>query len=61
MEIGEKKNFNTQLHTIMKTIRSKYHMEVKNGKKSEQTIKKTKLLYACLNGNGDLFTEIKKI
>ena len=36
-------------------------MELKKCRKAEQTIKKTKLLDACLNGNGDLFKEIKEM
>ena len=36
-------------------------MELKKCQKVEQTIKKTKLLDACLNGNGDLFKEVKKM
>ena len=50
---------NTQLHNIMKRTRNRYHMEFKKCKRTEQTIKKSKLLDACLNGNGDLFKEIK--
>ena len=36
-------------------------MELKKCQKAEKMIKKTKLLDACLNGNGDLFEEIKKM
>ena len=50
---------NTHLHNIMKKTRNRYHMEFKKCKKSELTIKKSKLLDACLNGDGDLFQEIK--
>ena len=52
---------NTELHSIMKKSRNKYHMEYKKCQKSEQTIKKSKLLDACLNGNGELFKEIKSM
>ena len=34
-------------------------MEFKKCRKAEDTIKKSKLLDACLNGNGDIFKEIK--
>ena len=34
-------------------------MEFKKCQKAELTIKKSKLMDACLNGNGDLFKEIK--
>ena len=46
---------NTQLHSIMKTTRNRYHREMKKCQKSEQIIKKSNLLNACLNGEGDLF------
>jgi hypothetical protein len=41
--------------------RNVYHYHVKKIKRSEEIIKKNKLLDACLNGNGDVFKEIKKI
>ena len=50
---------NTELHNIMKKTRNVYHMEYKKCRKAEATIKKSKLLDACLNGNGDIFKEIK--
>ena len=52
---------NTVLHNIMKRTRNLYHYQLKKIKKSEELIKKTKLLDACLNGNGEIFTEIKKM
>ena len=45
----------------MKRSRNLYHYHVRKIKKSEDIIKKNKLLDACLNGNGDIFTEIKKM
>ena len=50
---------NTELHKIMKKTRNVYHRSFKKCQKAEATIKKSKLLDACLNGNGDLFKEIK--
>ena len=50
-----------QLHTIMKRTRNLYHFHVRKIKKSEAIIKKNNLLEACLNGNGEIFKEIKKI
>ena len=52
---------NCQLHSIMKRSRNLYHFHVRKNKKSEDIIKKNKLLDACINGNGDVFAEIKKI
>ena len=52
---------NTVLHQIMKKTRNLYHYQLKKVKKNEDIIKKNKLLDACVNGNGDIFSEIKKI
>ena len=52
---------NTELHKIMKRTRNIYHYQVKKCKKSEDIIKRNKLLDACVNGNGNIFTEIKKM
>ena len=45
----------------MKHSRNVYHFQVRKCKKAENIIRKTKLLDACLNGNGDIFHEIKKM
>ena len=45
----------------MKHSRNVYHFQVRKCKKAENIIRKTKLLDACLNGNGDIFYEIKKM
>ena len=50
---------NTELHKLMKKTRNVYHVEFKNCQKAEDNIKKSKLLDACLNGNGELFKEVK--
>ena len=52
---------NSELHKIMKKTRNQYHLQFKKCQRSEETIKKSKLLDACLNGNGDLFKEIKSL
>ena len=52
---------NTVLHSIMKRTRNIYHYQLKKIRKSEDLIRKNKLLYACVNGNGEIFTEIKKM
>ena len=49
----------TELHKIMKRTRNTYHREFKKCVKAEKHIKKSKLLDACINGNGDLFKEVK--
>ena len=55
------KPINTELHKIMKKTRNKYHFQYRKCKKSEDIIAKNKLLDACINGNGDIFKEIKKL
>ena len=52
---------NTTLHTIMKRTRNVYHFQYRKCRKAEELIKKNKLLDACINGNGDIFLEIKKL
>jgi exonuclease III len=52
---------NTELHTIMKRTRNVYHYHVRKCKKAENSIRRNKLLDACLNGNGEVFAEIKKL
>ena len=50
---------NTVLHGIMKRTRNIYHYQFKKCEKSQETIRKNKLLDACINGDKDLFKEIK--
>ena len=52
---------NTELHKIMKKTRNVYHYEYKKCVRAEAKIKKSKLLDACINGNGDLFKEVKSM
>ena len=52
---------NSEVHKIMKRTRNLYHYQFKKCKKAEAMVKKNKLLDACINGNGDLFREIKQI
>ena len=46
---------------MMKRSRNLYHYQIRKCKKAEEKVKKNKLLDACLNGDVDLFTEIKKM
>ena len=55
------KPINCNLHNIMKRTRNLYLFQVRKIKRSENLIKKNKLLDACLNGNEDIFKEIKKL
>ena len=52
---------NTELHQIMKRTRNIYHYQIKKCKKAEDSIRRNKLLDACINGNGDIFKEIKTL
>ena len=50
---------NTFLHSVMKRSRNVYHYQYKKCHKSEKVIRGNKLLDACVNGDGDLFEQIK--
>ena len=52
---------NCQLHSIMKKTRNVYHFHIRKIRKSENLIKKNRLLEACLNGKGDIFKEIRRL
>jgi hypothetical protein len=52
---------NTEVHNVMKRSRNKHHYEYKKCRKAEERIKRSKLLDACLTGEGDLFSELKKL
>ena len=45
----------------MKRTRNLYHFQFRKCKKSENLIAKNRLLDACINGTGDIFTEIKRL
>ena len=50
---------NSEVHKIMKRSRNIYHFQLKKTRRAEEKIKKNKMLNACLNGEGDIFEEIK--
>ena len=52
---------NTELHRIMKKTRNVFHMQARKCRKAEEKIRKNKLLDACINGDSDLFKEIKEM
>ena len=53
---------NTEIHKVMKRSRNVYHYEIRKCKKSEDQIRKNKILMSCLdNKQSDLFKEIKSI
>ena len=55
------KMLNTEVHKIMKKTRNLYHYQIRKCRKAEEKIKKNKFLDMCLNGDVDLFQEIKKM
>ena len=55
------KPLNTHLHSVMKRTRNIYHYQIRKSKNMANKIKKNKLLDACLNNNGDLFKELRKL
>ena len=52
---------NTELHRIMKRTRNIYHLHIRKCKKAADTLKRNALLDACINGKGDIFSEIRKM
>jgi hypothetical protein len=46
---------------VMKRSKNRYHYEYKKCRKVEKRIKRSKLLDACVCGDGDLFSELKKL
>jgi hypothetical protein len=45
----------------MKRSRNIYHYQYRKCERSEETIKKNKILDACIIGDGDIFREIKSL
>ena len=52
---------NCELFYIMKRSKNVYHYQVRKLKKSDNIIKRNNLLNACLNGESNIFKEIKKL
>lgn len=59
--ISAGKPLNNTLHSIMKRTRNTYHYQIRKCKRSVEIMKKNKLLEACMNGNGDIFSELRKM
>lgn len=55
------KPMNNMLHNKMKRTRNIYHYQIRKCKRAVDIIKKNKLLDACVNGNGDIFSELRKM
>ena len=45
----------------MKRTRNVFHFQYRKCKRAEELITKSKLLDACINGNGNIFDELKKL
>ena len=52
---------NTELHKVMKRTRNIYHLQIRKCKKAADTLQRNALLNACINGNGDIYKEIRKM
>ena len=52
---------NTELHSIMKRTRNKYHYALRKCKRAREKILKEKLLTSCLNGKENIFDKLKKL
>ena len=55
------KPINNTLHNIMKRTRNIYHYHIRKCRRSADMVRKNKSTDACLNGNGDVFEEIRKM
>ena len=60
MAIGRKTD-QYGINIIMKRTLNVYNYHVRKCKKAENSIRREKFLGACLNGNGEVFAEIKKL
>ena len=52
---------NTELHKIMKRTRNVYHLQIRKCKRAAELLKRNALLDSCINGKGDIFSEIRKM
>ena len=52
---------NSEIHNIMKRTRNKYHYEYKKCRMAQEKVKRSKFLNSCINGEGDLFSQIKNL
>ena len=52
---------NNEVHKVMKRTRNVYHYVLRKCVKSEEMLKRSKLLSACTGEGGVLFQEIKKM
>ena len=59
--ISSGKQLNTDIHLLMKKSRNVYHYQIRKLKKAKDTIAKNKFLEACLDGQKNIFQEIKKL
>ena len=59
--ISAGKPFNTELHKIMKRTRNIYHLQIRKCKRAADALKRNALLDACINGESNIFSEIRKM
>ena len=59
--ISAGKPINNTLHNVMKKTRNVYHYQIRKCRKAVEALKRDKLLNACINGEGDIFNELKKL
>ena len=52
---------NTAVHQVMKRTRNIYHYQIRKSRRMTECIRKNTLLDACINNNGDIFKEIRKL
>ena len=59
--ISAGRTINTALHQVMKRTRNIYHYQIRKARRMTECIRKNTLLDACINNNGDIFKEIRKL
>ena len=51
---------NCHLHNIMKRTRNLYHLHIRKNRRMQEQLKRNKLLECCLQGDRNIFDEVKK-
>ena len=59
--ISADKPLNNTLHNILKKTRNVSHYQIRECRKAVETLKPDKLLNMCINAEGDIFHELKKL
>ena len=58
--VSAEKPVNTELHSIMKRTRNRFHYQIRRCRRVEQYLKNQKIIENCINDDKDLFAEVKR-